>query len=51
MVIDTIEFVRGILEIEVNSTLDNPVCHYCYPARTTCMYLMCGYVSLTDCTG
>lgn len=27
MVIDTIRFVRGILETEVNSTLDNPVCH------------------------
>ena len=27
MVIDTIKFVRGILKTEVNSTLDNPVCH------------------------
>jgi len=27
VVIDTIRFVRGILETEVNSTLDNPVCH------------------------
>lgn len=31
VVLDTIEFVRGILKTEVNSTLDNPVCHYCYP--------------------
>jgi len=27
VVIDTIKFVRGILKTEVNSTLDNPVCH------------------------
>ena len=37
VVIDTIEFVRGILKTEVNSTLDNPVCYYYYPARATCM--------------
>ena len=53
VVIDTLEFVRGILKTEVNSTLDNPVCQLLSSCRVNLIvcnnYFMCGIT--TDCVG